>query len=220
MERNFKILLSFDLDFTLIDNKEGIVNSFKYALKKHGIPDVKSSIIKKMIGTPLDDMFAEISDMKPSLLSSAFREYYGTQGIFQVKILPGVLEMLREMKEQGFRLGVITSKKEEMAVKLVKHLKIDKYFNYVIGESEKIKSKSDPNLKALITEKYHDYQLVVIGDHPKDMQLADDLSCPFVGVLTGSHSAEQLSSRSKSKIKTLILKSVEELTPDKIYSLF
>jgi beta-phosphoglucomutase-like phosphatase (HAD superfamily) len=52
-----KILLSFDLDNTLIDNREGIVNSFNYALKKYNLPALERNKIEKMIGTPLDDMF-------------------------------------------------------------------------------------------------------------------------------------------------------------------
>ena len=86
--KDHKILLSFDLDNTLIDNREGIVNSFNYALKKYNIPTLERMEIEKMIGTPLDDMFKTVSNLDPKILSTAFREYYGKKGRFIFFISP------------------------------------------------------------------------------------------------------------------------------------
>ena len=212
-----EVILSFDLDFTLIDNREGIINSFKYALKKYDIPLIDNKEIEKMIGTPLDSMFARISDLEPSLLTSPFREYYGSEGIYQVKIFPGVIGLLEELKEKKFILGVITSKKEEMAVKLLKNLKIANYFEFILGETENIRSKTDPKLKELLFDNYPAHSFVIVGDHLNDRALAEMLECPFIGVLTGFHSAEQLKKDAKTNIK--ILNSVREITPKMIYSL-
>ncbi|GAJ14779.1 unnamed protein product, partial [marine sediment metagenome] len=52
MKINKKIVLSFDLDNTLINNRKGIVNSFNYALKKFKFPKMERITILKMIGTP------------------------------------------------------------------------------------------------------------------------------------------------------------------------
>jgi len=218
INENQKILLSFDLDNTLINNREGIVNSFNYALEKYNIPTLERLEIEKMIGTPLDDMFKEVSDINPQELSSAFREYYREKGIYQGSLLPGIKETLEELKRSNFMLGVITSKRQELAVKVTKILGIFKYFEYVIGESENVKSKLDPNLKKHLQNKYSEYNIVIIGDHPKDMALAENIGAPFIGVLTGNHSVEEL--RRGNVTKTLILKSVKEMFPNLIYSLF
>jgi len=212
-----KILLSFDLDNTLINNKEGIVNSFNYALKRYKIPTLEWWEIEKMIGTPLDDMFKEVSDINPQTLSSVFRVYYGKKGIYQASLLPGVKEKLEELKQKSFTSGVITSKKHEMAVKITKYLGIYSYFEYILGESENIKSKLDPNLKKYLVNKYKDYKIIIIGDHPKDKALAESLFAPFIGVLTGTHTVEEL--QQNSKVKTVIVNSVKELNPNLIYSL-
>ncbi|MCK4687178.1 MAG: HAD hydrolase-like protein, partial [Candidatus Lokiarchaeota archaeon] len=110
MKINKKIVLSFDLDNTLINNRKGIVNSFNYALKKFKFPKMERITILKMIGTPLEEMFASVSNLNPSILAKAFREYYGTEGIYQSKLLPGVKKKLLELKEYNFSLGIITSK--------------------------------------------------------------------------------------------------------------
>jgi len=213
-----KILLSFDLDNTLINNREGIVNSFNYALKKYNVPTIERLEIEEMIGTPLDDMFKGVSDFNPQKLSSAFREYYSEKGIYQSCLLPGVKETLEELKQKDLTLGVITSKRQDLAVQITKILGIFNYFEYVIGESENIKSKLDSNLKNYLLKKYSEYNIVIIGDHPKDRALAENINAPFIGVLTGNHSAEDL--RLGNTTKTLILKSVKELFPNLIYSLF
>ena len=212
-----KILLSFDLDNTLIDNREGIVKSFNYALKKYNLPILERIRIEKMIGTPLDDMFEEISNINPKKLSTAFREYYRKKGIYQATLLPGVREKLDELKQNNFTLGVITSKKQEMAVGVIKYLGIFDYFEYILGESENIKSKLDPNLNFFLLNKYKGFFIVIIGDHLKDKALAENLQASFIGVLTGNNTAAEL--QQNITIKTQILSSVKEIKPKMIYSL-
>lgn len=209
-------ILSFDLDFTLIDNREGIVNSFNYALKSHGIAELEKEIIEKMIGTPLESMFTQVSIMKPSILSTSFRDYYTRKGIFQVKIYPGAERKLEDLSTV-FTLGVVTSKKQSIAIKLLQYLNIIRYFDFVLGETEEIRSKKDPKIKEFFAKNYVNYQIVVIGDHPHDKELAELLKCPFIGLLTGNHTKAQLNYPSNSK--TLILNNINEINTNLIYSI-
>ena len=212
-----QIVLSFDLDNTLINNKEGITNSFNYALKKYNLPEIDEDKIIKMIGIPLDEMFKSISNLNPQLLSSSFRQYYGERGIFQASLLPGIKEKLQKFKKNSFVMGIITSKKQEMAIRITKYLEIYEFFDYIIGESDEIKSKLDPNLPKLMNKNYPDHKIIIIGDHPKDRALAEKLNAPFIGVLTGHHNSNELTH--DIKVNFLILASVAELTVDDIVSL-
>lgn len=217
MKESLKIVLSFDLDFTLIDNREGIINSFYYALKKFNIPPIEKSVIEKMIGIPLDTMFARVSNLEPSQLSSSFREYYSLKGIYQANLFPGARERLEELKN-SFNLGIITSKKQDIAVKLLEFLDIAKYFDYILGETDQIKSKKDHRIKDYLFNKFPNHRFVIIGDHPNDKELAKMLKCPFIGVLTGFHTSEDLKIDGSSTV--IILNSINDITPDLIYSLF
>ncbi len=219
MHNSQKTILSFDLDYTLIDNRKGIVKSFNYAMRKFNLPEVSKSVIEKMIGIPLNDMFATFTKLEPSKLSYAFREYYGAKGIYQSKLLSGVNNKLKELRDYGFQLGVITSKKRELAIKIAEHLKIAEFFEYILGESDQIKSKLDQNLKSILYEKYPRSSFIIIGDHPKDALLSKNLNCPFIGVLTGSHTEDSLR-KARANIKlTLILKSVKQISIGKILTL-
>jgi phosphoglycolate phosphatase len=218
MKLNFQIVISFDLDFTLIDNREGIINSFNYALKKYNLPRVERTVIEKMIGIPLEIMFAKVTDLDSGSLCSAFRQYYVSEGIYQVKVFPGVKDLLVELNK-WFTLGVITSKKEEIAIKLLHYLKFARYFDFILGETEQRKSKTDPKLLQCLLKQYKGFNFVIIGDTPHDRELAEELECPFIGVLTGMHSYEELKSN-RNKVKSLILNNVVEINRQKIYSLF
>jgi phosphoglycolate phosphatase len=219
MKENNRIVLSFDLDNTIINNREGIVNSFNYALNKYKIPKTDTLLIERMIGTPLHEMFAKITDFNPIMLVSAFREFYSRRGIYQVTLLPGIKSKLKELKEFLFVMGIITSKKQEMAERILEILRIKQYFNYIIGETVDTTElgKLDPKFKNLLHKKYPGYQIIVIGDHPKDVLLSNNLECPFIGVLTGNHSSKQLKEIKIGKI--LIINSASEITVDLIYSL-
>ncbi|MFX1497818.1 MAG: HAD family hydrolase [Promethearchaeota archaeon] len=211
--------MSFDLDNTLIYNRDGIVNSFNYALKKYGQSQIERIKIERMIGTPLNEMFSKVSLIDPDLLCKAFREYYGSYGIYQSIIIPGVKGKLKLLKRNSFMLGVITSKNQEMAERILKILKIYNYFDYILGETEERKElgKLDPTIKTILKEKYPEKSLIVIGDHPKDVLLSNNLNCPFIGVLTGYHNAVELN---KLKIgHLLVLNSVSDLKLADIYSL-
>ena len=219
MDSNRKIVLSFDLDNTLINNREGIVNSFNFALRKFNLPLMDKQVIEKMIGIPLHQMFLTIAKQNISDLVLTFREFYGSKGIYQGHLIEGVKEKLKELKKQEFILGIITSKKQEMAIKMVEILAISEFFDYVTGETEERKElgKLDPSFKSFFEEKYPHYQIIVIGDHPKDAMLSNNLKCPFIGVLTGNHSAQEL--KDSKKGKSLILNSVSELNEDSINEL-
>ncbi len=89
----------------------------------------------------------------------------------------------------------------------------------MLGETDERKElgKLDPSLKKILRKKYPEYKIIVIGDHPKDVMLSNNLNCPFIGVLTGHHSANQLKKIKEGKM--LIINSVAELDINLITSL-
>ena len=101
-----KILIIFDLDFTLIDNSTAICNSFNYALRKSNKEPLERTIIIKKVGIPLLDMFLDYLDegaAKGAVLS--FREYYGKNFFEDVKIIPGVIDLLKNLNNIRYNLG-------------------------------------------------------------------------------------------------------------------
>ncbi len=215
--KNSDIYLSFDLDNTLIKNTKGIINSFNYALEKYKKEKIPPKIIKQMIGIPLHEMFKEVTNESPEKYISTFRDFYRKKGIYQSKLIKGVRKKLKELKENGFLLGVLSSKKHEMVHKILKILKINHFFDLYLGETEQRKKKYDPITKKILEENFPNKQIIVIGDHANDVKVAEMLGCPFIGVLTGTTIKEKLIE--SISVSYLILKSIRDLNANVIYSI-
>jgi len=209
-----KIVVSFDLDFTLINNKQGILNSFKFAFETLKLPQIKSEDLVKTIGLPLQKAFQKFTDFDTDKLITAFRDFYSRKGIYQLHLYPTVIKILEDLRKENIIIGVVTSKKKELAIKLLKILGIWHYFDFIIGESSEIKTKTDPKIKQYFTTTFPEFNYIVVGDNPSDKNLAIMLECPFIGLLTGTSSRIEL--ENECDIPVLILDDISYLTIDKI----
>lgn len=76
----------FDLDGTLTDSSEGIINSIKYALEKNGYPVPDEAELLKFIGPPLADSFAGYLNLPKDQaqdMVDTYREYFAVKGLFE-----------------------------------------------------------------------------------------------------------------------------------------
>lgn len=109
----------FDLDGTLTDSKEGIVNSLRYAFEKLGRPAPDEAILLQFIGPPLQDTFMEVCGFTRELALEAieaFRERYEPIGKFENEAAPGMPELCRRLKRAGYVLALSSSKPERLCL--------------------------------------------------------------------------------------------------------
>ena len=107
----------FDLDGTLTDSADGIVNSVVYALEKKAIPYSNKQELRRFVGPPLQDSFRDycgFSDEQSKEMVRLFREYFTDKGIYENAVYDGVPEMLDSLCKAGFMLAVATSKPEAL----------------------------------------------------------------------------------------------------------
>ncbi|MBR2488916.1 MAG: HAD-IA family hydrolase [Clostridia bacterium] len=193
---NFKYIL-FDLDGTLTEPALGITNSVKYALKKFGI-EAERRELYKFIGPPLVDSFMEFYGFDYEKAMKAleyYREYFSVKGIFENSIFDGVEEMLKNLKANGKKVILATSKPEKYAIQILEHFKIEKYFDFVAGATmdEKRNRKEDVIEYAISEFGVKDTEkAVMVGDRKYDIEGAHAFNLKAVGVLFGYGSAEEL----------------------------
>ena len=111
----------FDLDGTLTDSKEGILNCLRYALEKLGEPVPPENILIKFIGPPLQDSFMRYCgfDTEKAIRGiELFRERYAPIGKFENAAAPGMAELCARLKEKGYVLALASSKLEEICVSI------------------------------------------------------------------------------------------------------
>ena len=109
----------FDLDGTLTDSKEGIMNCIRYALEKLGEPVPDESVLLNFIGPPLQASYMKYCgfDKEKALVGvNLFRERYAPIGKFENMPAPGMADLCARLKAQGYVLALASSKPEEMCV--------------------------------------------------------------------------------------------------------
>ena len=203
----------FDLDFTLIDNSFTICKAFYFALDSFQVPLPPQERILAKIGIPLKEMFLEyLSAADAEKAKNLFREYYKTHYYEGVKFIPGALEVLEKLKGLGYFLAILTSKKTEYAKKLLEYLQLNKYFSYILGEQEDMAPKPNPAQLKYIISKFPTMERVfMIGDHLVDCLAARFAGIPFIGVLTGNTTEQEL--RKCAGPSAFLLKSIADLDP-------
>ena len=193
----FKICL-FDLDGTLTDSKEGIINSFKYTLNHYGL-EAPEDGFEKFIGPALRDifkMYCGFDDARAEEATAKYRERYSTVGMFENKLYPGVIEMLKTLHERNVKIALATSKTALYADKILTHFGIRDYFSFVSGSEmdgrrsgkKELIEYALENLGALNAKN----QAVMIGDREYDIIGAAQAGISSIGVTYGYGSREEL----------------------------
>lgn len=185
----------FDLDGTITDSQEGIINCVKYALKSHGIAEPDYEKLKTYIGPPLVNAFMEVNGVDEETaveLLNKYRERYSKYGVFECKLYDGISKLLKSLSEQGHTLAIVTGKPEHYAKIIAENLGVKKYFNYIVGPSlsntEEEKDSLIRRALSLADTKY----AVMIGDRKFDIQGAKMNNISSVAVMYGFGTPEEL----------------------------
>ena len=93
----------FDLDGTLTDSQEGIINSIICALEHFGIQEERANLLE-FVGPPLDESFRlryQFSEEQIAVGIETFREYFNQRGWLENAPYPGAAELLAELRYLG-----------------------------------------------------------------------------------------------------------------------
>ena len=194
---NYKIVL-FDLDGTITDSAEGIINSVIYALEKIDKPIPESKDLYSFIGPPLKESFEKIchlSAIDADLAVTYYREYYQKKGLYQNQLYQGIPELLSRLNELGCQVYIATSKPEIFAEKIVTHFGLTGYFNGIYGASlDSIRSKKTDVIAYALREAQIETKndVVMIGDRKHDILGGKENNLATIGVLYGFGNKEEL----------------------------
>lgn len=189
--------LLFDLDGTLLDTMEGVVKCSQYALKAFDI-DATLEFLEIFMGPPLRYSFMTnygFTDEEATIAISKYRERYDSIGWKESTPFPEVPSLLAKLKEAGYILGVATSKFEGYASMMLKHHKLDKYFDYITGSNieETISTKDQVIEEALRRFGISNDRksALMIGDMKYDIIGAQKTGLDSFGIYTGTAQANE-----------------------------
>lgn len=190
-----KKAIVFDLDGTLTDSGEGIMNCAKLALEHYGLPIPSETELRTFVGPPLHDSFirfgvpAEEADNAIKI----YRSRYIPIGKFENHPYEGIQDTLEKLKALGHTLYVATSKPETMSVEILEHFDMAKYFDIIAGASFDRSRSSKEDVIAYLLNQCGDYdRKIMVGDTAFDVIGAKAHGIPTVGVAWGYGKVEDM----------------------------
>ena len=183
-----KKAIFFDLDGTLTDSGEGIMNCAELGLRHFGLPIPPREEMRVFVGPPLDQTFIQfgVPADKAREAIEVFRSRYLTVGKFENYPYPGIREALETLKAQGHRLFVATSKPEPQAKEIMAHFELSRYFEQIAGATlDGSRSHKADVIRYLLSLTGDVGQTVMVGDTAYDVLGAAEHGIPTIGVSWG-----------------------------------
>ena len=177
----------FDLDGTLIDSTDAILEGFEVAYETFGELTPDSQEIKSLIGYPLEEMFEKLGCKGNKWdYVDAYKKHYRIISRSKTTLLPLAEEAI-ENASKFAKLGIVTTKTASYSEELLEHMGIMKYFDVLIGREsvENPKPHPEPIHKAIKQLDASYESTWMIGDTLLDIHSAKNAGVKSIGVLCG-----------------------------------
>ena len=185
----------FDLDGTLTDSGEGILNCAAVTLEHFGLPVPSREEMRVFVGPPLRDTFFKFGVPADRLdeAVAVYRKRYIPIGMFENRPYEGVETLLRKLKLLGHHLDVATSKPEWMAVEILTKFGLAPYFEIIAGATMDGSRDAKADVIAYLLEQIGDISdSVMVGDTAFDVIGASAHGIPTIGVSWGYGTVESM----------------------------
>lgn len=185
----------FDLDGTLTDSGEGIINCAILALEHFGLPIPSRETLRVFVGPPLHESFIRfgVPADRAEEAVEVYRSRYIPIGKFENTPYPGIRELLEALKNRGWKLYVATSKPEVTAVEILEHFDLSKYFRLICGaDMGHDREKKSDVIRYLLKQSPQNGKMLMVGDTKYDVLGAAELGIPAIGVSWGYGDVQEM----------------------------
>ena len=189
----------FDLDGTLLDTIPDIAGSLNRSLAACGLPTHPVKACESFVGSGIREAVSRaVPDRNDTaavdrVLAWYLRDYplHCTE---RTTLYPGVREMLAELVEEGYALGVLSNKTEATAQKIIRFFFPEIPFRCVLGRVDGRPLKPDPAaaVPALDALGLPRSEVAYVGDSGTDMTFAVNAGLYAVAAPWGYRSREEL----------------------------
>jgi len=176
-------VIGFDLDMTLVDSADAIVDSIAHTCRVYGV-EIDEQAVRAGVGLPLDRVFPDyIPDVPYAEALEIYRARYLSHGLAMQVVLPGAREALEAVVTDGCTILVVSAKKDTHVRAVLDEVGLDHLVRDVVGERF-AETKSDALRDA--------GAVVYVGDHVGDVLGARGAGAYAVAVATGPTSRDAL----------------------------
>ena len=188
----------FDLDGTLLDTLEDILDAANHTLRALGYPERTLAEMRRFVGNGAEMQMrralgADADEAAVAKALSLYKPYYAAHSQIRTKPYAGVTELMTSLKAEGFRLAVVSNKPDEAARPLVA-MHFGTLADVVMGETAQRRRKPAPDMvnDALAALGADRSRAVYVGDSEVDIETAKNAGLPCISVTWGFRDREQL----------------------------
>ena len=196
----------FDLDGTLADPFEGIAGCTRHALRALGEDVPADARLRRCIGPPLREVFQDLlPTARPDRVEAAvrlYRERFDARGIYENRVYAGIPALLADVRSEGWRAFVVTSKPQPIASRVLRHLELADFFEGVHGSGlDGTRSrKAELFAHALASERLAPHEAIAVGDRRHDVEGARAVGIDAIGVTWGFGGAAELAAAGAARL--------------------
>lgn len=196
-----QMTIIFDLDGTLLNTIDDLGYACNYALERVGYPTYPIEAYPAKVGNGINNLIrralpeAERTEENVLRVREFFVPYYNAHNCDYTHPYPGIPELLKTLKEQGYLLAVASNKYQAATEKIVTHF-FPNIFDVIMGEREGVVRKPDPQIVYDILSKLSPLTSnpspLYIGDSLVDRETARNAGVPFIACSWGFVPREKL----------------------------
>jgi phosphoglycolate phosphatase len=191
-------MVIFDLDGTLLDTLDDLCNSVNYSLRTNNFPERSLAKVRTFVGNGIRLLIERSvpEGTSKELIDKTFecfKTYYAVHCNDKTKTYPGVMDMLKELKKNGYKIAVLSNKAQYAVTKLC-----DIYFNNLlddaVGARENVAKKPSPDALYICAENNNINlnNVIYVGDSDVDVATANNAGVKGIAVTWGFRSRELL----------------------------
>ena len=196
----------FDLDGTLLYSLEDLKDSVNFVMKKHGFREYTIDEVREAIGNGVRLLMERVlpKDIDKNLFEeclSEFKENYSKNMYNKTKPYDGVLDMLKALREEGYKIAVL-SNKFDSAVKELSSKYFGELVDLAVGQKEGVKEKPSPlGIQEIAKELDTDVETcIMVGDSEVDIQTANNAGIDCISVTWGYKNIDFLYDNGATKL--------------------
>lgn len=202
MDNKLKLII-FDLDGTLVDAYEAIIDSFNYTMKKLGYPLQPKGLIRKAVGWGDKNLlkpYLRKKDLKKAL--QIYRKHHRTSLRKSVKLFQESKSILSKIKKSKIKTAVASNRPTVFSKIIIKTLGLARYFDYILCADRLKNIKPHPEIikRIMARLKVKPSEALYVGDMAIDAQAGRNAGVKTIIVTTGSSSLREIKAEKPYKI--------------------